>query len=154
MLQNAIVTALEVQELNMFTELCWDIGRIRVQIRELQEELVAKERELWWLKRPHIAEFDNSDWYMESNDNGGNFPVWSPYGVVLNQQWLSIAGNQALIDRQLAYIAECNGDDYDEDSLRNFLICGLSTDIYCEFCDDPYPDFQNAPDTVRNPNYA
>lgn len=130
------------------------INNLKTEIRVLQEELLVNERVLWWAKRPHIAEFENSDWYMESNDSGGNYAVFCPYGVVLSQQWLSIAGNQALIDRQLAYIVECNGDDYDEDSLRNFLICGLSTDIYCEFCDDPYPAFQDAPDTVRNPNYA
>jgi hypothetical protein len=150
---------LEVQEFNMITveekqALQSEINTAKEQIRVLQEELVAKQRHLWWAERSHIAEFENSDWYMESNDNGGNYPVFCPYGVVLSQQWLSIAGNQALIDRQLAYIAECNGDDYDEDSLRNFLICGLSTDIYCEFSDDPYPAFQDAPDTVRNPNYV
>lgn len=130
-----------------------EIDTTKEQIRVLQEKLVAKQRHLWWLERPHIAEFENSEWYMESDDSGGNYPVFCPYGVVLSQQWLSLTGNQALIDRQLTYIAECNGDDYDEDSLHNFLICGLSTDIYCEFSDDPYPDFQNAPDTVRNPNY-
>lgn len=131
-----------------------DIDTAKEQIRVLQEELVAKQRYLWWAKRPHIAEFDNSDWYLEGDDQGGSFPVFCPYGVVLSPEWLSITGNQALIDRQLAYIAECNNDDCDEDSLRNFLICGLSTDIYCEFCEDPYPDFENAPSVVVNPNYA
>lgn len=130
------------------------INDLKAEISALQEELLKKERALWWLKRPHILEFENSDWYMEGDDSGGNYPVFRPYGVVLSQQWLSIAGNQALIDRQLAYIAECNGDDYDDSQLHDFLICGLSTDIYCEFCDDPYPAFQDAPDTVRNPNYT
>lgn len=128
------------------------IKALQAEISILQEELLVNERALWWLKRPHIQQFENQ-WYRESTDDGGTYGVFDPRGVLLNQQWLSIAGNQALIDRQLAYIAEVNGDDYDEDRLRDFLICGLSTDIYCEFCDDPYPDFQNAPDTVRNPNY-
>ena len=107
------------------------INDLKTQIHALQEELLANERTLWWLKRPHIAEFENGDWYMESDDNGGNFPVWSPYGVVLSRQWLSVEGNQELIDRQLAYIAESNGDDYD------------------------YPNFQEFDEqTMRNLNYA
>lgn len=156
-LQNVGQVALVLQiseEYNMITELCWDIGRIRTQISELQEELLAKERELWWLKRPHILQFDNSEWYTQSDDDGGQYPVFYPCNVVLNPQWLSVAGNQELVDRQLAYIVEVNGDDYDDDRLPDFLICGLSTNIYCEFSDDPYPDFKNAPDTVSNPNYV
>ncbi len=131
-----------------------EICDLEQQISILQEELLNKKRILWWAKRPHIAEFNNSDWYLEGDDQGGSFPVFCPYDVVLNPEWLSVAGNQALIDQQLAYIAECNSDDYDSDQLHDFLICGLSTEIYCEFCDDPYPDFQNAPDIVRNPNYV
>ena len=122
------------------------------RIRLLQGYLLDKQRELWWLQRPHIANFGN-EWYYESSDDGGHHSVWQPHHIDLSQQWLSIVGNQAFIDRQLDFITKEIGEDYDEDKYPDFLICGLRTDIYCEFCDDSYPDFVNAPDTVKNPNY-
>ena len=129
-----------------------DINCIADQIRLLEDYLTNKRRELWWLQRPHIADFAN-EWYYESSDDGGHHPVWQPHHVDLSQQWLSITGNKAFIDRQLDFITKEIGNDYDEDKYPDFLICGLGINIYCEFCDNSYPNFEHAPDTVRNPNY-
>lgn len=150
---------LGVQELNMITveekqALESEINTAKEQIRVLQEELVAKQRYLWWAERPHIAEFENSNWYYQSDDSGGQYAYWRPYGVVLNQKWLSVTGNQALIDRALSKIAEYWSDDYDEEVYPDWLICGLEEDTVYEFCDNEYPDFTNAPDTVKNPNHV
>jgi len=130
-----------------------DIIALKQQLLVLKEGLLSKERELWWLQRPHIADFAN-EWYYESTDDGGHSPVWRPHHVDLSKKWLSIVGNQAFIDRQLFFIAEKYESDCDEGEYPNHLICGLGEDIYCEYSNNPYPNFVDAPDTVRNPNYA
>ena len=128
-----------------------DIDIIVDRIRLLQEYLLDKRRELWWRQRPHIADFAN-EWYYESSDDGGHHSVWRPHHVDLSKQWLSIVGNQALIDRQLFFIASNYGSEYNVEEHCKYLLCGLGEDIDYDFYADPYPDFEHAPDTVRNPN--
>ena len=129
-----------------------DINCIADQIRLLEDSLTNKRRELWWLQRPHIADFAN-EWYREGDDEGGTNEIWTPCHVDLNKQWLSIVGNQSLIDRQLFFIASGYGSYYSVEKHYKYLLCGLGKYIDCDFCYDPYPDFKHAPDTVRNPNY-
>ena len=130
-----------------------DIDIIVDRIGLLQEYLLDKRRELWWRQRPHIKDFAN-EWYYESSDDDLHHPVWRPHHVDLSKQWLSVVGNQALIDRQLYFIASNYGSEYSVEGHYKYLLCGLGKDIDCDFYDDPYPDFEHAPDTVRNSNYA
>lgn len=55
------------------------IDTLEKQICNLQQELLAKQRELWWLTRPYIKSFSN-DWEYE----GGKYAIWSPTEV----EWL------------------------------------------------------------------
>lgn len=124
-----------------------DISCLKNQISELQEELLKKERELWWLKRPHIDRFDN-EYYMESDDEGGGYAVWRPDCVHLNNKWLSQEGNKELVDKALVYLEQ---EGYSDE----YLICGLEDDTEPYFGDDPYPGFHDWElKTVRNPNYV
>lgn len=127
-----------------------EINTAKEQIRVLQEELVAKQRYLWWAKRPHIAEFDNG-YQMQSDDEGGGYAEWEPEGVVLSKKWLAQEGNQGLVD-----IALKNIEDEDHSGCaENYLICGLEPETEYYFCEDPYPGFHDwSLKTVRNPNYV
>lgn len=121
------------------------IDTLEKQICNLQQELLAKQRELWWLTRPYIKSFSN-DWEYE----GGKYSVWYPCNVKLNTGWLDIDDNHYLIANTLEKIAAWHY--VDEDEAIRWLICGVSNETIFEFDEDPYPDFENAPDVVVNPN--
>lgn len=126
------------------------INDLKTQINVLQEELLVNERTLWWLKRPHIAEFHNG-YLMQSDDEGGGYAEWEPEGVVLSKKWLAQEGNQKLVDNALKNIEDedCSG------SAENYLICGLEPETEYYFSEDPYPGFHDwSLKTVRNPDYV
>ncbi|MCA6430231.1 MAG: hypothetical protein IM613_12420 [Cytophagales bacterium] len=125
------------------------IDTLEKQICNLQQELLAKQRELWWLTRPHIKSFSN-DWYYQSDDEGGHYYEWYPFDPELNTEWLESDDNHYLIANALERIKSYRC--VDEDDATSWLICGLGEKTVFEFDEDPYPGFENAPDVVVNPN--
>lgn len=124
-----------------------EIDRLETQIKDLSNTLLNFKRQLWWLQRPHIYSFVN-DFCKESDDEGGSYPVWQPYTIVLSKEWLKDEPNQKLIKEREAELEE---DGYSFD----YIICGLNEDTELCFDEDPYPDFDDwSIKTVRNPNYA